>query len=297
MKKLAFILFTALCTNAHAQDIKKAYFEDALRIVLSFESSSSNIDDAYGKVTPNFDGNGISVGLLQWNIGMGSLQSLVKQVGKNTVLETMPKFGEEFWKACNIKKADGLKIVNSWQINDSVVKDEQLKELVSFLNAPNVKEAQYNEALKQGRVAYTTAAKWAKELRQSDSVTFKEFVYFLDLYTFNDGLKGLWVKDVNNFTASNAAPKDTILTWLNTRGGDLFGLKDAKDNVKEWGKMTIASPELELFILGYLRALISNGTHGRFKADVLNRRGTICLGKGTVHRDHYNFEKIYSKYK
>jgi hypothetical protein len=295
MKKIITIPFVLLAFFVNGQSLKKEYFEDALKIILSFETNSLNIEDGYNKVTGNFDGNGVSLGLLQWNIGTGSLQRLVKQVGEKTVLETMPKFGKDFWKACNIKKNEGLAIVNSWQKNN-VVQNEQKKELIFFLSNKNVKNAQYKKALIIGKIALDTSTKWAKEMRNSDTSSFKEFVYFFDLYTFNDGLKNLWVKDVIKYKSENSNPKETILQWLNTREKPLYSIKDAKSNVKEWSNFNMTDNKLHLLILGYLRGLISNGDSGKFKADVLNRRGTICLEKGTVHGIHYDFEPIYSKY-
>lgn len=296
MCKSILFSFILISYNGYGQQIEKEYFEDALKIVLSFETNSLNIDAAYDKVTGNFDGNGISLGLLQWNIGTGSLQRLVKEVGENTVLETMPTFGKNFWKACNSKISEGLKIANTWQVKN-IIQSEQKKELVDFLTSPSVREIQYGKAMIIGKKAYNTSVSWAKEMRNSDSVLFKEFVYFFDLYTFNSGLKNLWVNDVISFKAQNENPKDTILNWLNTRKKPLYAIKDAKANFNEWGEIKLSEEELNLFVFGYLRALISNGNSGKFKADVLNRRGTICIGKGTVHGSHYDFEQIYSKHK
>ena len=295
MKKIIVIPFLFFAFLLKSQSLQNVYFEDALKIILSFKTNSLNIEDGYNKVTGNFDSNGISLGLLQWNIGTGSLQRLVKKAGERIVLETMPKFGKDFWKACNINTSDGLKIVNSWQIKNLVQKEQKI-ELEKFLSYKNVKEIQYDKALIIGKIALDNSKKWAKDMRNSDTASFKEFVYFFDLYTFNDGLRGLWVKDVAKFKTDNANPKEIILNWLNTREKPLYSIKDAKSNVNEWSNFSITNEKLDLFILGYLRALTSNGDTGKLKADVLNRRGTICLEKGTVHGSHYDFGVIYSKY-
>lgn len=293
------ILLTALllCTLnfTNGQVIDKSYFEDALTIILSFESNSLNIEDGYDKVTGNFDGNGVSLGLLQWNIGTGSLQRLVKKAGQETVLQNMPTYGDEFWKACNSKTDVGLQIVRSWQTNN-VVNSGQLKELRSFLKSEKVRSLQYETAINTGKTAMNTAMKWAKDTRQSEKASFKEFVYFLDLYTFNSGLKWLWADDVFKYKKDVKNAQQEILNWLNTREKPLYSIKDAKANYKEWVVLTLNEEELNLFVLGYLRALISNGDSGKFKADVLNRRGTIAIGTGTVHESHYDFKTIYGRH-
>ena len=58
-------------------------------------------DDPLGAVSGNFDGMGISLGVLQWNIGSRSLQPIVQTIGKAAVTATMPQKGEDLWRACN----------------------------------------------------------------------------------------------------------------------------------------------------------------------------------------------------
>ena len=67
----------------------------ALRLTGHFEDSA----DPLGAVTGNFDGMGISLGVLQWNLGSGSLQPMVPAVGEAEVLARMPSFGDELWSA------------------------------------------------------------------------------------------------------------------------------------------------------------------------------------------------------
>jgi hypothetical protein len=49
--------------------------------------------DPYVAITGNFDGNGVSLGLLQWNFGQGTLQKLLQGITDETVSSLMPKFG------------------------------------------------------------------------------------------------------------------------------------------------------------------------------------------------------------
>ena len=58
------------------------WIECALRITGHFEDSS----DPLAAVSGDFDNQGISLGVLQWNIGSGSLQPIIKSVGRDTVL-------------------------------------------------------------------------------------------------------------------------------------------------------------------------------------------------------------------
>jgi len=76
--------------------LTKSWVQPALKVTGPFEDSA----DPLGGVSGDFDGMGISLGVLQWNIGMGSLQPLVKNVGRAAVVDTMPVFGGELWTAC-----------------------------------------------------------------------------------------------------------------------------------------------------------------------------------------------------
>ena len=86
--------------------LAKSWVQTALKVTGHFEDST----DPLGGVSGDFDGMGISVGVLQWNIAMGSLQPLVKNLGRAAVVDTMPVFGGELWTACTSIIPQGLAI-------------------------------------------------------------------------------------------------------------------------------------------------------------------------------------------
>ena len=51
---------------------------DEVAVAISVTGTFENSGDPYLGVTGNFDGMGISCGVLQWNIGSNSLQPLVR---------------------------------------------------------------------------------------------------------------------------------------------------------------------------------------------------------------------------
>src|SRR5260370_35684944 len=85
-----------------------------LEITGHFEDS----DAPLAAVSGNFDGMGISLGVLQWNIGSNSLQPIVKTLGKAAVTSTMPRFGEDLLRACNTTVAEGLPMFRACQPNN-----------------------------------------------------------------------------------------------------------------------------------------------------------------------------------
>ena len=94
------------------------WIKAAVAITPSFEVAG----DPYMGVSGDFD----DCGALQWNIGKGSLQPMVKTVGKPVVTAAMPKFGEQLWTACNSSIAGGLAIVRSWQNGDRLKPEDAL---------------------------------------------------------------------------------------------------------------------------------------------------------------------------
>ena len=65
------------------------WIETGLKVTGHFEDS----EDPLGAVSDDSDGQGISLGVLQWNIGQASLQPLVRAVGQATVVAALPTLG------------------------------------------------------------------------------------------------------------------------------------------------------------------------------------------------------------
>jgi len=62
-----------------------------------------------------------------------------------------------------------------------------------------MKQQQVNAVKGVGRTAFDTAKRWAKDIRNADQPTLREFCWFFDIYTQNGGMKGLWVNDMKQF--------------------------------------------------------------------------------------------------
>jgi len=60
--------------------------------------------------------------------------------------------------------------------------------------------------------------------------------------------------------------------------------KDSHKNAELW-RDHVSESELILFVTSYLRSQKSNPT---WRADVLNRKGTIALGTGWVHGEKHD---------
>lgn len=267
------------------------WLKKALEITGDFETSGN----PWAGITGDFDRMGISCGVLQWNIGTGSLQPMIIAVGKPFVVQKMPNFGEKLWTACNSSIAQGLTIVRSWQTN-ATLKPTPRTELQNLFGSDKMINQQMQKSKKLGQNALTLATKWAKDSRGATAPRLQEFCWFFDLLTQSGGLSGIWVADVKNFIAANspANADNVICDWLDnyppkvTVGGEqlnVAGRADGKKNAALW-RNKIKPESLELFVLTYIRAQKSKA---QYRPVVMNRRGTIAATKGYVNAELENF--------
>ncbi len=256
--------------------VNRDWLKQALEITGDFETSGS----PWSQATGDFDQQGISCGILQWNIGQGSLQPLVKAGGITLVLKYMPQYGNKFWEACNAPINQGLREVRSWQSSNRL-NPTVIAELSAFFGSPEMVENQISRAMNLGERAYELAVRWAIDERHEQTPSLHDFCWFFDLLTMNGGMKNLWYEDVQNFIEAHSPEKadDLICDWLANTSSQVYGWKDSRKNAALW-KNHVKPKHLNLFVLGYLRAQKSRP---EFRALVMNRRGTIAITQGYVN--------------
>lgn len=259
--------------------LTNAQIETALKITGHFEDSC----DPFGGVSGDFDDMGISLGVLQWNIGCGSLQPLVKKAGKLAVMEAMPVYGGDLWNACNSSISDGLKIVRAWQTGGTL-KAPAKKELKAFAHSKAFVSQQVVAAEKVAKYAWDAAIKWNNDIGKGEP-SLREFCWFFDVMTQNGGLKGLTPSDVQKFIEHIGTDKadDVVCNWLESRTLANNGFKDSHKNAELW-RNHVSDSDIILFVASYLRSQKSNP---EWRSDVLNRKGTIALGFGWVHEEKH----------
>jgi hypothetical protein len=261
------------------------WIRSALEITGHFEDSA----DPWGGVVGDFDNMGVSLGVLQWNFGMGSLQPMVLRVGKAAVDASMPTIGEQFWAACNAAQNMWRPIVATWQTNGALHAVPE-KELKAYARSAAFIAEQVSVSNRTAGIALTQAQDWADADPHFDSVTKALFCWFFDLTTQNGGLKGVTIADVEAYRASSADPRDLLCSWLEQRPNTISGGADARVNGKTW--RAPVSPQREtLLYLSYLRSLKSVA---KWQVDTLNRKGTIAMWKGKVHGDAHDLTALLS---
>jgi hypothetical protein len=266
-------------------DLPEDWIKTALTVTGHFEDSS----DPLGAVTGDFDGMGISLGVLQWNIGSHSLQSMVNAVGRDEVVRLMPELGDQLWQACNSDVAAGLAICRSWEAG-SQLKPEAFKELKSFTRSDAFVAQQVERSSTLAAEAWSSAVKYAALDPSYGQVTKALFCWFFDLYTQNGGPKSVTFSDVRSFIERNgvAAAVAVVCEWLASRPKGMTGYKDSNDNAVLW-KSEMSDGARSLLIFSYLRSQLSRP---EYKADVMNRKGTIAVQLGWVHREKHDLRAL-----
>ena len=241
-----------------------------------FEASG----DPYEGVSGNFDGQGISCGVLQWNIGQASLPPLVLRMGDAAVPALMPEFGADLLKACRSPIGKGLAIVNAWQTNNRL-KAAPARELKALMGSPAMRRIQDAAIAAVARGAETLADKWAAD-RGGGGRTPQELAWFFDTLTQNGSIAGLDHAAVKAFitAATPGSVDDLVCDWLASRPTTVAGAKDGFANAKLW-RNAVKDRDLALFVLSYLR---SQKAKVAWRVDVLNRKATIAFRKGRVHQ-------------
>lgn len=258
-----------------ATGIARDWFADAVKVTCGFE----NAGDPYRGVTGNFDGQGISCGAMQWNLGQGSLQPMIRAVGKPLVLSHMPQFGEDMWKACTATNAAGVTMAAGWHRNNRLPRALR-DELSTMLGSGPMRAEQDKAMAVYAERAMTLAEAWAAA-RGDAGPGKRAFMWFFDTVCQNGSMKGLGHADVVAFIGDDdrAVALGAVCASLAGVTGSGGHVRDAHANAQAWADLT--DPEsIDLLVLSFLRAAKSLP---RWRHVVLNRKGTIAAGHGDVN--------------
>lgn len=282
----------------------------ALKLAYAIETGQP---DPYIGVTGNFDGTGLSLGIIQFNF-LGSIQSAFGKIDKAKFNEKMPVWGEQFYAAVHTASPSAAveKVLPMQDARYSqrthkttwVIKPDALRELRAFLASDEARTAQDNAASRVYQRGYSRALQWAQE-RGDTKPTAREIASFVDNEVFSGGaLGGIWIKQAKSFRSNFDNDGEMIAfvsAWLKScpyKGeGFLYGEIDSANAVAAWAAKYPPGAKLDddkalLFAFGFLRALTANGPptlkgqrdqHGIFKAQVVARRSLPALGVGTAN--------------
>jgi hypothetical protein len=262
-----------------------------LAVLVKVTGTFENSGDPYVGVSGDFDGQGISCGVLQWNIGQNSLQPLVKAVGKTSVTAAMPTLGTDMWAACNGSIGSALKTVRTWQ-KGTVLLATPKKELKALMGSPTMRAEQDTQIRGVATKAELYADKWAND-RGTGKRTPQELAWFFDVVTQNGSMKDLDFDDVTSFkkAAGAANADDLVCDWLAGTTKKFAGMEDCHKNAERWRDQA-GGLALDLLVLGYLR---SQKSTLKWRGDVLNRKGTLAMKEGWVHKQLFDLSGVLDR--
>lgn len=216
----------------------------------------------YSTVTNSFDGMGISCGVLQWNLGTGTLQSFI--LNKCNLNEY--KFPVPITPLQNLSKEDAVIFSKDVMHNEhGILKKEWIDAWKAFLTSPGVINLQ-----KRAIDKYFHQAKClAGELGMShDNKHVMAWCFDTAVQSWS---LGIGRPEINKSQAEN------IITIYGTSNSII------------WSDLTMNKDQQLLVIASHLRALKCNP---RWRNDFFNRKCTIAMKAGYVHGVKYDFKKI-----
>ena len=231
--------------------------ERCLELTGAFETSLPP-PGCYAKVSGNFDGQGISFGALQWNIGQGSLQPLFRKLDQRfpgLLDEVFHEHAAEWRMVLEKPKAEQLAWARSIQSPKSVLFDPWKGLLKAIGQRPECQEVQC-EYVKD---VFNKALKLCRTYRV---VTERAVALFFDIVTQNGSIHP---------TTRQLIEQD-------------FGRHPLT------GKLEV-DEQVRLVIIANRRA---DAAKPRWREDVRKRKLTIANGQGVVHGSHYNLEVQYA---
>lgn len=241
------------------------------RLDLCLEITGSFEGSGYGQVTGNFDGMGISCGILQWNYGQGSLQAKVLA----PYIQAYGSIHPLIDPTATMSSVDALKYAKEHLLMGGEVKAEVKAILKSFLTSDNCVKIQKLAAMN----LYDRSISLMK-MYEFDSD--RAAVWFFDTLTLNGSMKAT--------VRMNPDRAKAKLELLNHPTQGLDSTSMIKNRAMWPGIIDQASDEsVSLFRMALHRALQSRQ---EFIPVVATRRGTISLGKGFVYNSmrEFNFE-------
>jgi len=237
----------------------------------------------------------MSLGYLQWNIGSGTLQPLLKEMANG--VDTKSDFNKIFAQQIKVKDANGNTVTKSLseeirsmlQMNSA----DQLKWAKS-INQNNVIKEPYksafnsllkNEKFKNIEDKYAVSYFNKAESIVNDSAigvkTVRGYTLAFDIAVQNGSVK----TSAKNLVVDALAGKNNKLTNPN----DASLTKNQRDIVVDLNNRLSKVTDSDTKKLYYTAAAVAISSKDQYAKDVWARKSTIVSGSGVVHGTNYAF--------
>lgn len=261
-------------------------------ITKDYQQAARDITRLYegGGIAGNFDGQGLSLGYLQWNIGSGTLQPLLKEMSYDN------DFNEIFSGRINYKDTNGNYVQKTMAdvLRDvlTLPEDEQLRWAKSINTGSNKISQPWKSAFEQlvnNDKFISIEDKYAQKYFNKahnimDSIgvnSSRGFALAFDIAVQNGSLKS----PAKLLVEEAMAGKSNILTNPNDpnlSNNDKKIIIDLNNRLQD-----VSDPGIKK--LYYVAAAVAINARDRYAKDVWDRKSTIVSGKGKVHGTTYAF--------
>jgi len=255
----------------------KSLLELCLKVSGSFESGGG---PSYTSLTGNFDGMGLSAGILQWNAGQGTLQTLVANIGNAMGWDKAKTFfSSDIQQFSTLKPAAAIQwckdhylTTGSTHVDPGVV-----TRWVTFLGQPESIAAQVQMAT-NGVLGHAKreVATYTPDYTDRN----RPYVFFFDLVTQEGGMTvgQHTVPPVPSGQVPDVSDAIAEAATNNQRCHDIW-------------QTNLAGDDLAALLLhyAYARAVLANPL---YIWDACDRRGSIACRGGVVHAATVDFTQI-----
>jgi hypothetical protein len=254
----------------------KSLLELCVKITGTFENGVPT----YYAVTGNFDGQGISVGVLQWCAGQGSLQTLLSKIAEKMTWDTMQTyFHSDIHHFAMLKPAEAVQwCIDHYIAEGSTNIDPAAKTCwQNMLQQQASIDAQIeyatNTVLNRAQVLVNT---FCPDTPNSTRAT----AFFFDLVTQSGGMQNQRGK-VDPLPSGATPDLTEALAFAQTQNLKVAGM---------WEVTTQSDPfAARLLYYAYERSKLSNP---QYIWDAFSRRGAIACRTGIVHGAPVNFTQL-----
>lgn len=260
--------------------------------VYSISASEVDLFDCFSKITGrfegrqgfsnlagNFDGMGVSAGVLQWNLGCGSLQPMLAEMLASSGYSG--PFLEDLQQLAASSKAAGVEQSLKYQVNNKLNTDFK-QAMVSLLTDP----ASVNVQKKYMRKVFAVSSKLVAKFGFEDDSLLPQ-LFFFDLITNSGSMKTVTPELIDGlFEDAGQAVFEELMAWVEqypdyaSHTAEFFNLESI-----------VALPEecQRLLIIGYERAKLSNP---QWQVAAFSRRAFIAMTNGYVNKEIINIESL-----
>lgn len=253
--------------------------QETLELCLRISGAFENGDPAYDALTGNFDGCGMSVGILQWNAGTGSLCTLIGKMIQNSSAESVNAFfsNEENVASLSQMTAQQAKqfVLTNFTGDNMNLTPQAIMDWQALLQTEFSIQAQVDMAV-NGVLA--KAMSLASHYTQTNNL--RDISFFFDLVTQSGGM-------------SNSRGSVTPLADISQssyRQGIEFAQQKSPMAAKHWTSVCEQDAQAQLLLhYAYQRALLSRP---EYIWDSMSRRGAIACRGGVVHGAWFDFSTL-----